>query len=471
MAQSSPFDYDYLVVGSGFGGSVAALRLTQKGYRVAVVEAGRRWDGETLPRSNWDARKYLWQPGLGCYGIQRMDLLDHVFVVGGAAVGGGSIVYGNTLFQPLPSFFETPTIRRLGGAKGLVPYYEIAKKMMGVVANPRQFAPDHLLRETAGDYGRAHTFTPSPVGVYFGQPEVTVADPYFSGAGPQRTGCRFCGGCFLGCRYGAKNTLDQNYLFFAEKLGAEIIAETQVTALRPLSPDGAAGYVIDTRSSTGWPRRSRRQLRAKNVVIAAGVLGTLRLLFAAKQQGDLPRLSARLGYGVRTNSEAIIGVTARDRRTDYSEGIAASSSVFPDEHTQIQADRYPMGSDLMALMSTLLVDGGGSIPRPVRFRGVASSSGFSSPVAAGGVCTTLSGAGGHARYRLELTGLTQTAAAVAAGLEVGERDRRATAYSHLYSHGERLCPALGRPPRRHPAEFLDRGFSKRARNCARARWL
>jgi len=358
-------DYDSIVIGSGFGGSVAALRLSQKGYRVAVIEEGRRWAPEAFPRSTWDSRRYYWLPRLGCFGIQRLDPLRHALVVGGAGVGGGSLVYGNTLFVPRRSFFGRPAIRALGGAAELMPYYELANRMMGTTANPRLFEPDRILRQTAEQYGRGHTFTASPVGVYFGEPERWSPDPYFHGEGPERQGCNTCGGCFVGCRHHAKNSLDRNYLYLAERLGAEIIAERRVTAICPLGEDGAQGFEVQTERSMGARRRPRRY-RTRRLVVAAGVMGSVRLLLECKRRGLLPRLSSQLGRDVRTNSEAILGVLA-PRGTDYSQGIAASSSVFPDEHTQVQTDRYPAGSDTLALMSSLLVDGGGRIPRALRF--------------------------------------------------------------------------------------------------------
>jgi cholesterol oxidase len=237
---------------------------------------------------------------------------------------------------------------------------------MGVTDNPRMFEPDRHLRETAAEYGRGHTFRPSPVGVYFGEPEQEVADPYFHGQGPPRQGCSFCGACFVGCRHRAKNSLDVNYLYLAEQLGACVLPERRVTAIQPLSADGADGYLLHTRRSTSRAGQPELLLRVRAVVVAAGVLGSLRLLWDSKLRGYLPRLSPRLGHDVRSNGEALVGVLARDRAADYSEGLAASSSVFPDEHTQVQVDRFPAGSDHLALMSTLLVDGGGPVPRPLR---------------------------------------------------------------------------------------------------------
>ncbi len=357
---------DYAIVGSGFGGSVAAYRLSQRGYRVAVFEMGKRFGAAEFPETNWDVRRYFWAPRLGCRGILKVDPLRHLTVLSGTGVGGGSLVYGNTLFTPRDEVFAHPRLAPLGGKAGLSPFFDQAKQMLGVVENPRMFEPDHLLRATADEYGRGHTFHRSPVGIYFGEPDVTVPDPYFDGRGPARTGCNFCGGCFVGCRYGAKNTLDLNYLYLAESLGAEIHAEHEVVDVRPLSPDGSSGYEIESAASGAGSRRARKVHRARGVIFSAGVLGTVGLLFRLKTTGRLPRLSDRLGCEVRSNGESIIGVKARDPDVDYSRGIAASSSVFPDEHTHIQADRYPAGSDALGLASTLLTDGGGRVPRPLR---------------------------------------------------------------------------------------------------------
>ncbi len=363
---STPRDrrYDWLVIGSGFGGSVAAYRLAQKGYRVGVLEMGRRFAPDQFPRTNWDVKNYLWLPRLGCHGILKMNPLRDLTVLSGTGVGGGSLVYGNTLFTPKAPFFAHPLVQDMGGDAGLAPFYATARRMLGVVDNPRLFEPDRLLRETAEEYGRGHTFHRSPVGIFFGEPEVTVPDPYFDGAGPARTGCRFCGGCFLGCRHGAKNSLDKNYLYLAEQLGAHVLPERRVVELSPLGRGGASGYRIAARPSTH--RGETETFEARGVVVAAGVLGTLELLLTMRDNRVLPRLSERLGHDVRSNGETIIGVKSRDPDVDYSRGIAASSSVFPDEHTHIQADRYPAGADAMGVMATLLTDGGGMMPRPLR---------------------------------------------------------------------------------------------------------
>lgn len=363
------FDYDYIVIGSGFGGSVSALRLTQKGYRVAVLEAGKRFQDKDFPATNWSLRKFLWLPQLFCYGIQRMTLLKDVLVLSGAGVGGGSLVYANTLYVPPEAFFKHPTLEKMGGSEGVLPYYELAKKMLGVVRNTRMGPVDDLFLQTAKEFGAEKTFSPTPVGVFFGEANKTVADPYFFGEGPERTGCNECGGCMVGCRHGAKNTLVKNYLYLAEKLGAVIIPETEATAVLPLSADGSAGYTIKTRTTTHASGRPERVLRCQGIVLSAGVLGTLKLLLDMKEQGLLARLSARLGHRVRTNSEAILGVTARSNDLDCSHGIAITSSIYPDADSHIEPVRYSPGSDLMGLLATLLTDGGGKVPRQLRFLG------------------------------------------------------------------------------------------------------
>lgn len=363
------FDYDYIIIGSGFGGSVAALRLSQKGYRVAVLEAGKRFGDQDFARSNWQIHKFLWLPQAFCYGIQRLTLLKDVLILSGAGVGGGSLVYANTLYVPPPAFFEHPIIQKLGGSERLLPYYQLAQQMLGVAQNPRLWPIDELFRETAREFQAEDSFKATPAGVFFGPAGETVPDPYFAGEGPERTGCTHCGACMVGCRVGAKNTLVKNYLYLAEQLGATIIPESEVVDVEPLSADGSAGYRLRTRRTTGlggWPRKS---YTSQGVVFSAGVLGTLKLLLKLKNNGRLPHLSERLGKTVRTNSEAILGARSRDPHSDYSQGIAITSSIYPDAHSHIEPVRYPAGSDVMGLLATLLTDGGGKWPRQLRFLG------------------------------------------------------------------------------------------------------
>ena len=361
------FDVDVAVVGSGFGGSVTALRLTEKGYRVTVLEAGRRWAAEDLPETNWDLRRYLWAPRLGLRGFQRMTLLRDVFVLSGAAVGGGSVVYANTLYEPLPAYWSDPHWPAgEDWRSAYAPHYDQARRMLGVATVPADTPADRVLRAVAEDLGVADTYHRTEVGVWFGTPGERVADPYFGGLGPERTGCIGCGNCMVGCRHGAKNSLDHNYLHLAEGAGTEVLAERQVVDLEAL-PDG--GWRL-THERPGAPRRrDRRTLTAGQVVLSAGALGTLSLLLRLKDQGRLPGLSPAVGTLVRTNSEAIVGATARRvvADADYSTGVAITSSIHPDEHTHVESVRYGRGANAIALTATLMVDGGGRLPRPVRF--------------------------------------------------------------------------------------------------------
>lgn len=288
------FDFDYLVVGSGFGGSVSAMRLSQKGYQVGVIESGKRWNNDDFARTNWHLRKYLWMPKLFLYGIQRMNLLNDIFILSGAGVGGGSLNYANTLYVPPDSFFDHEIVKRMGGKSALMPYYDLAQKMLGATENRYIGEADHLMRQTVAEYGREHTFCNTRVGVYFGEQGKKAKDPYFLGQGPDRVGCELCGACMTGCRKDAKNTLDKNYLFFAEKFGARIIPEHRVTEIFPLSDDGSDGYRITAVKTTGI-RRAETVYHTKGVVLSAGVLGTMSLLLIMKETGRLPKLSDQLG--------------------------------------------------------------------------------------------------------------------------------------------------------------------------------
>lgn len=359
-------DYDVLVVGSGFGGSVTALRLSEKGYRVGVLEAGRRWSRDSFPKTSWDIRHYLWLPRLGMRGIQRLNLLHDVMVISGAGVGGGSLVYANTLYEPLDRFFVDDQWADLTDwREELAPHYDQAKRMLGAETTPFETPAEDVMREVADRLDCADTFHHTDVGVYFGEQGVEKDDPFFGGKGPRRTGCVRCGGCVIGCRYGAKNTLDQNYLYLAEQLGAEIHAESEVVDIEPL-PEG--GYRLTTESPGSLFRaKNTRTFTATQVVLSAAVLGTLRLLGAMKDRGRLPNLSPRLGELVRTNSEAILTATAFDTKIDYSEGVAIGSSIHPEADTHIEPVRGPKGSNALKLLSTILVDGGGTLPRPIRF--------------------------------------------------------------------------------------------------------
>jgi cholesterol oxidase len=356
-----PDHYDVLVLGSGFGGSVTALRLVEKGYRVAVLEAGRRWSDEDFPATSWDLRRFVWAPALGLRGIQRITKVGKVLVLAGAGVGGGSLNYANTLYQPPAPFYRDPQWGHITDWHAeLDPWYEQARRMLGVVQNPTVTASDRVMKSVADDMGVGHTFSLTPVGVFFAdRPGQTVDDPYFGGAGPQRTGCIECGGCMTGCRYGAKNTLVKNYLHLAEQGGAVVVPDTTATAVRPL-PSG--GWAVDT-VRTGPVPRGRRTFTADQVVLAAGTLGTQRLLHRMKARGVLPRLSDRLGVLTRTNSEALLGAATPTVTQDFTQGVAITSSFHPDEVTHVEPVRYGRGSNAMGLLQTVLTDGDGRTPR------------------------------------------------------------------------------------------------------------
>ncbi|TVT47461.1 GMC family oxidoreductase [Amycolatopsis rhizosphaerae] len=360
---SNAADYDVIVVGSGFGGSVAALRLTEKGYRVAVIEAGRRFADDEFAKTSWDLKRYLWAPALGCFGIQRVHLLKDVMVLAGAGVGGGSLVYANTLYRPLKPFYEDRQWAHITDWEAeLAPHYDQASRMLGVVTNPTVTPSDEVMQKVAADLGVADTYHPTPVGVYFGQPGERAEDPYFGGAGPARTGCTECGACMTGCRVGAKNTLVKNYLYLAERGGAKVIPLTTVDALRP-RPDGS--FAVDIRKTGTTSRRFRHTLTARQVVLAAGTWGTQQLLHRMRDEGVLPKLSRRFGELTRTNSEAIIGAgrPTVDPDRDFSRGVAITSSIHPDPSTHIEPVRYGKGSNAMSLLQTIATDGSSEVPR------------------------------------------------------------------------------------------------------------
>lgn len=361
MASTSTVDeVDVVVVGSGFGGSVSALRLTEKGHQVAVLEAGRRFDESTLPKTSWRVRSFFWAPKLGCTGIQRVSLLKDVLILSGAGVGGGSLNYANTLYRPKDAFYEDPQWAHIADWRSeLAPFYDQAARMLGVTTNPTTTPADEVMRSVADDMGVGDTFTATPVGVFFGkQPGQEVEDPYFGGAGPKRTGCIQCGECMTGCRHGAKNTLLTNYLYLAERAGAVVHPMTTVTRISPRS-DGR--YDVQTERTGAWVRRRRRTFVARDVVVAAGTLGTQKLLHRQRDRGDLPHLSARLGQLTRTNSEAILGARSFDPPADFTRGVAITSSFHPDADTHVEPVRYGRGSNAMGLLTTSLADGGGRV--------------------------------------------------------------------------------------------------------------
>jgi cholesterol oxidase len=356
--------FDFIVIGSGFGGSVSAMRLAQKGYRVAVLEAGKRWRAEDFPKTNWNVFKYLWAPKLRCFGIQNITLLKGVMVLHGAGVGGGSLVYANTLMRPGDAVFTDPTwAGAVDWQRELEPHYETARRMLGVTRNPALEEGEQTLRRVSARMGAEATFHATEVGVYFGESGVTVPDPYFSGAGPARTGCVLCGGCMVGCRFGSKNTLDQNYLYFAERFGARVIPETKAVRIVPV--DG--GYEVETRSTTAWLSGRRRRLRAARVIVAAGVLGTVELLLKNRDvYGTLPRLSAHLGEQVRTNGESLLGATSFEAHRNLSRGIAIGAAFHPNSLTKIESVRYSSGSGAMRLLGVPLTPDGTALTRPLK---------------------------------------------------------------------------------------------------------
>ncbi len=350
------FDYDVVIIGSGFGGSVSALRLTEKGYKVLVIEAGRRFADEEFAKNSWHLKEYLWAPRLGCFGIQRINLLRNSLVLAGAGVGGGSLVYANTLYEPLDPFYEDAAWSHITDWKSeLAPFYDQAKRMLGVNQVTRMSPADKVMQATADRLGYGDTFHFAPVGVLFGDEEgKDVADPYFGGVGPARRTCMNCGECMSGCRHNAKNTLVKNYLYLAEQAGAEVRPMSTVVDVVP----AGGGYDVHVRGTK--KRRQKSVVRAEQVVFSAASLGTQRLLHQLRDSGSLPRISDRLGLLTRTNSEALMGAVAMHRDVDYTQGVAISSSIHPNDTTHIEPVRYGKGSNAMMLVQMVLsTDGSG----------------------------------------------------------------------------------------------------------------
>jgi cholesterol oxidase len=366
----SGFDFDWLVIGSGFGGSVSALRLAEKGYRVGVLESGRRYRDEDFAKSAWQLRRFLWAPLLGLKGILRLSPFKDVFAASGAGVGGGSIVYANTLYRAKPEFFGNAQWGALAAwDQVLRPHYATAERMLGVQTVPFDSAGQQLIRELAQHFGTESSFTRTPCGVFFGEPGRTVADPYFGGQGPARTGCTRCGACMVGCRVGAKNTLLKNYLWFAERLGVQILPEHQASDVAPLgAADGSQGYRVTTQRPGAWFAKGAKSFTTRGVVFAAGSLGTNELLANCRHGGSLPRISDRLGDLVRTNSESILVVRLPDDRKTWND-VAISCSIHLDHDTHVEFVNYGRHADFLSLLYTVLVGRGSRVTRPLRWLG------------------------------------------------------------------------------------------------------
>ena len=361
---SRQYDFDYIIVGSGFGGSVSALRLSEKGYRVAVMEMGRRWTSQNLPETSWSLHRWFWRPSIALRGFFSMRYFRHVTILHGCAVGGGSITYACTMLRPPDKVWDNGSWKGLADWKREMPqHYDTASRMLGVIENRILGPSDRLLQRVANEAGVGDTFYRTSVAI-FQSPEgvpagTTMSDPFFGGEGPDRTTCKGCGGCMMGCRHGAKNTLDLNYLYLAEKRGAQVFAETRVVDIRPLDgvKDGGSGYAVETVDTFSRVRRNRRRFTCRGLVVSASSLGTMELLFNLKDKGSLPNISGQLGRYVRTNSESLIGVRVPGTTDDLSKGVAIGSGVYIDEHTHIEAVRYPDGSDTMGMLATILTGG------------------------------------------------------------------------------------------------------------------
>ncbi|MEN8222303.1 MAG: GMC family oxidoreductase [Acidobacteriota bacterium] len=354
--------YDYIVIGSGFGGSVSALRLAEKGYKVLIIESGRRYRPRDFAKSNWNLRKWLWAPRFFCYGIQKLHMLKDVLILAGSGFGGGSLGYANTLLVPPEPFFKDPDWKDLDPdwEKELLPFYKKAKKMLGVTTNPFFSSADDMLRNYAKEIGREKYFHPTEVGVFFGEPGKTVPDPFFNGKGPERTGCTKTGHCMVGCRDGGKNTLDKNYLWMAENIGVDSLTEHKVNDVIPLE---GGGYEIRAKRVTGFLFKKSKSFRSSGVVFSAGALGTNELLSRCKEKGSLKNISDMLGKSSRTNSEVLTGFSAKRGSNFTREGVAITSGLFVNDETHIEVVRYPEGSSFMNFLTTLLVDKTGNKSR------------------------------------------------------------------------------------------------------------
>ena len=358
------YDFDYLIVGSGFGGSVSACRLAEKGYSVAVMEMGKRWNAEDFASTNWNTRRWVWRPAIKLFGYFNLRIFKHATIICGNAVGGGSITYANTLLVPPNHIWNEGSWGDVADWNSEMPqHYATAEKMLGVTENKILGPADHMLKKMGDAVGVGHTFKPTRVATFFPADGETggktYPDPYFNGEGPDRATCVGCGGCMTGCKYNAKNTLDKNYLYFAEKRGAQVFAETKVADVRPINNtvDGSDGYEVTTENSTSWFNKNRRVWKVKNVIFAASSLGTQEMLFRLKQSGALPNISDDLGNRVRTNAESILGVRFFGKDVDMSKGVAIGSSIYLDHDTHIEATRYENGYDAMGMMCTYMAGG------------------------------------------------------------------------------------------------------------------
>ncbi|MCB0282705.1 MAG: GMC family oxidoreductase [Calditrichaeota bacterium] len=363
MPDSVKYDYDYIIVGSGFGGSASALRLAEKGYKVLIIEKGKWLTAKDFPKRNWNLKRWLWLPSLKFHGLFKITFFRHVATLTGVGVGGGSLVYANTLPVPTRKFFQSESWAHLADWETeLNPFYETALYMMGAQINPKLSAGDQALQQVARQINKEQHFSATNVAVFFGEPNVEVEDPYFNGAGPRRSGCNFCGGCMVGCRYNAKNTLDKNYLYFAQKKGVKIKAEALVYDVIPFKEkDGSSGYTVKWKSSTRF-MKMKGQLTCRGIVFAGGALGTTKLLLELKKT-SLPDISERIGMDVRTNSESLMGITVADKKTNFSEGVAISSILHTDEHSHIEPVRYPAGSGFWRILMSPLVHGNNAFAR------------------------------------------------------------------------------------------------------------
>ena len=352
--------YDYIIIGSGFGGSVSAMRLTEKGYSVLVIERGKRFDDDDFPKTNWNLPKFLWLPKLRLHGFFEMSFMNGLLALHGSGVGGGSLTYGNVLMEPSEELFRTSWHDLADWKTLLAPHYATARKMLGVVRNPKLWAADEHLQKIANELGYADSFHATDVGVFFGEEGETVPDPYFDGKGPDRAGCIHCGGCMVGCNHNAKNMLTKNYLYFAEKNGAEVMAERKVIDIQPVTDSNSTGarYRIVYQPSTSLVKGKPAQIHARNVIVSAGALGTMELLFKCRDESrSLPKISQKLGERVRTNSENIMGVTMRGKDVNYSEGIAITSIFQADEVTRIEPVKYAEGASFIRALTAPLIEG------------------------------------------------------------------------------------------------------------------